>query len=61
MSPIYFYAAAGAAIIGALAYWAHDLKEQGRIEAISEINQQARQIETAQAKKKSKNWQRLFR
>ena len=52
MSPIYFYAAAGAAIIGAFVYWAHDLKEQGRLEAISEINRQARQIETEQAKKK---------
>lgn len=48
----FIYATAGAAIIGAFAYWAHDLKERGRIEAISEINQQARQIETAQAKKK---------
>ena len=49
---VFFYAAAGAAIIGAFAWWSHDLKERGRIEAISEINQQAQKIEKEQAKKK---------
>lgn len=52
---VFFYAAAGAAIIGAFAYWAHDLKERGRIEAISEINQQAQKIETEQKQKQIEN------
>lgn len=52
---VFFYAAAGAAIIGAFAYWAHDLKEQGRIEAITEINRQAQKIETEQKQKQIEN------
>lgn len=60
INPIYFYAAAGAAIIGAFAYWAHDLKEQGRIEAISEINRQAQKIETEQKQKQIENLNAAF-
>lgn len=57
---IFFYATAGAAIVGAFSWWAHDLKERGRIEAISEINQQARQIETERAKKKIEELNAVF-
>lgn len=60
INPIYFYAAAGAAIIGAFAYWAHDLKEQGRLEAISEINRQAQKIETEQKQKQIENLNAAF-
>lgn len=60
MSPIFIYGAAGAVIIGAFAYWAHDLKERGRLEAISEINRQAQKIEKEQAKKKIEELNAVF-
>ena len=60
MNPIYFYVAAGAAIIGAFAWWTHDLKERGRLEAISEINQQAQKIETEQKQKQIESLNAAF-
>lgn len=57
---VFFYAAAGAAIVGAFAWWAHDLKERGRIEAINEINRQAQKIETEQKQKQIESLNAAF-
>lgn len=57
---ILLYGAAGAVIVGAFAWWTHDLKEQGRLEAISEINQQAQKIETEQKQKQIENLNAAF-